>query len=71
MLHILTPTDCVRDRLAWFIYHNDFSGMSQAVEVASRQQVDLDLVKKWCDREGAPTKYEIFKANLDAKRKEI
>lgn len=68
ILHILTPTDCVRDRLAWFIYNEDFSGMAQAVGVGSQQDIDLELIRRWCEGEGALTKFEIFQANLEKGR---
>lgn len=66
LLHILNPTDCVRDRLAWFLHYNDFSGLSQAVSVARKQDVDLEIIKRWCEAEGAAQKFKIFLANLNA-----
>ena len=64
ILHILSPTDCVRDRLAWFIYDNDFSGLIQAVGVAFHQQVDMEAIESWCKKEKAAMKFAIFRENL-------
>ncbi len=52
VLHILSPTDCVRDRLAWFFYGRDHSALDQAVAVARQREVDLAVIKAWAEREG-------------------
>jgi hypothetical protein len=68
LLHILSATDSCRDRLAAFLFWNDFSGLDQALAVAFAQQelVALDEVRSWCEREGALEKYELFAARLAA-----
>jgi len=67
-LNILSATDSVRGRLAWFLYENDFSGMNQAVGVALYNDVDLDLILAWCGRERATHKFAIFRENLEARK---
>lgn len=66
LLHVLTPTDCVRDRLASFLFWNDFSGLEQALAVARTQRRKLELAKVegWCRKEGHPGKFELFKSRL-------
>ena len=64
VLYILRPTDCVRDRLAWFLFNNDFSSLEQALAVARHNPVDLDLIEHWCMREGEPGKYQTFADRL-------
>lgn len=64
ILHILSPTDCVRDRLAAFLWWNDFSALEQALAVTVRQGVDQNLVQAWCQREGKPEKYAIYRDRL-------
>lgn len=59
-LHILSPTDCVRDRLAWFLFGNDYSALEQALAVARRHAVDLAIVRRWCEAEGEPAKFSLF-----------
>ncbi len=61
-LNILTPTDCVRDRLASFLYDNDFSGLEQALLVAAaqRESVDLHAVERWCRTQGERAKGDLF-----------
>jgi len=48
---ILTPTDCVKDRLAVYIYWNDRQSLQQAIMVAKEQQIDLDDIKSWAKNE--------------------
>ena len=65
-LHVLSPTDSCRDRLAALLFWNDFSGLEQALAVfrAQRSHIDLALIKDWCARERRPEAYEIFAARL-------
>jgi hypothetical protein len=55
-LRILTPTDCVRDRLAAFYYWNDYTSLNAAVGVARAHvdQIDFALLREWTEREGGP-----------------
>lgn len=64
LLHILSPTDCVRDRLAWFLFNNDFSSLEQALAVAQLHPIDLVVIERWCRSEGEPQKFEIFADRL-------
>lgn len=64
VLHILTPTDCVRDRLSWFLYNNDYAGLDQAVVVAKSQIIDIELVRRWCSVQDETRKFDLFLARL-------
>lgn len=50
-IEILTPTQCVMDRLAAFYHWRDRQALDQAVAVAASQDVDLDVVRRWSDAE--------------------
>lgn len=67
LLHVLTPTDCCRDRLANFLFWNDFSGLEQALAVAGTQRaaLDLEVIGTWCRREGHAHKFELFRSRLE------
>lgn len=52
-LRIITPTQCVMDRLSWFIHHNDKQARQQAILVAVHQEIDWDDVRSWTEAEGA------------------
>lgn len=64
-LSILTPTDCVRDRLAAAIHWRDRASLVQAAAVAKRQKIDLDRVRTWCVAKGGERTFEDFMALLD------
>ena len=52
-LKILSPTDCVRDRLASFIHFKARECLDQALLVATAQEgVNLSRVRSWCVSEG-------------------
>jgi hypothetical protein len=65
-LHVLSPTDSCRDRLAALLFWNDFSGLQQALAVFRAQQgeIDLALIRDWCARERQPEPFAIFEARL-------
>ena len=47
ILHLLSRTDSVRDRLLWFYVHNDRSALSAAVGVAESSVIDADEIRRW------------------------
>jgi len=63
-LQILSPTDCVRDRLSWFLFYQnyDFSALEQALAVATRHDVELEKIRTWAIQGGASQRFEIFEA---------
>lgn len=63
-LRVVSPTDCVKDRLCAFYFWNDQQGLAQAVLVAESQNVDLKEIKRWSKIEGKEQEYEIFKKKL-------
>lgn len=68
LLHVLTPTDSCRDRLAALLYWDDFSGLEQAlaVAVAQREHISLSAIRAWCKDENAEEKYKLFANRLAA-----
>lgn len=46
-LRLLAPTECVMDRLAWFIHDADTQCLEQAVRVATLHSVDLKRIGRW------------------------
>jgi hypothetical protein len=57
---LLTPTDCVKDRLAIFYHWHDPQALEQAIMVAKAQKVDLKEVESWSKKEGKTAVYENF-----------
>jgi hypothetical protein len=54
-LHILSRTDCIRDRLAHFFHWNDYTALNAAVGVAVEKMDDIDvkLLRSWAALEGS------------------
>lgn len=68
-IKILSPTDCIVDRLASYMYaergpHGERKTLEQAVMVARAQPYNLDRIKKWCMKEGHPEVFEQFLTEL-------
>lgn len=65
-IKILTPADCVKDRLAAYIHWDDKESLEQAIMVAKAQKIDINEIKKWAQREfnGEKIKDFIEKLNL-------
>jgi hypothetical protein len=66
VLHILTPTDCVRDRLASFFWFHDRSALVAACGVAKSPSAEVDLaeIEAWAKREGEGERYGEFLERL-------
>jgi hypothetical protein len=52
ILRIISPTDCVKDRLAAYYYHHDRQCLEQARLVVASNNVDLIEIEAWSAREG-------------------
>lgn len=63
-LKLLSPTDCVKDRLAAFFHWNDKQSLEQAVLVFRDNKIDMREIKRWSLKEGMKDKYEIFVNSL-------
>lgn len=68
VLRLLHPTECVMDRLTWFIHNADRQCLYQAVQVALRHRVKLKRIERWAAGEGpkGPERFREFKAELRA-----
>ena len=53
-LAILSPLDCVLDRLAWHLDRGDAQTLEQAVDVARARRVSLADIEAWLADEPAP-----------------
>jgi hypothetical protein len=63
-LRMLNPTDCVRQRLSMYYRFGSESALKDAIAVASKNEVDMNLVERWSGWEWAGDKFEIFKKML-------
>jgi hypothetical protein len=68
-IQMLTPTQCVMDRLAAFFHWRDRQALDQAIAVASSQTVDLETVERWSASEGHGPEFVVFLEALTLKRR--
>ena len=62
VLRLLSPTDCVKDRLAGYYYFRDEQNLRQAIAVARAHSVDWRNLERWHATEGQAEGYVEFKA---------
>jgi hypothetical protein len=67
-LRLLSPTDCVKDRLAAYYHWNDRPSLEQAILVCKAAEVDLTEVRRWSVNEGMKDKFQDFRKALRASR---
>jgi hypothetical protein len=51
-IRIITPTQSVMDRIAWFVHGRDRQSRDQAIMVAKRQEILWDEIFEWAKAEG-------------------
>jgi hypothetical protein len=64
-LNILTPTQCVMDRLAAFYHWDDQQALAQAVLVADLHQVNIESIRDWSEEEGKTEQLARFLKQLE------
>ena len=64
ILKLLTPTDCIKDRLAAYYHWDDLQSLEQAVWVAEQNECDLSSIEAWSMDEKMMEKYKIFKRRV-------
>ena len=59
-IKILSPTDCVKDRLSSYIHFKARECLDQAILVGKKHPINLEAVREWCKGEGAESAFEDF-----------
>jgi hypothetical protein len=67
ILRIISPTDCVKDRLAWYYHYGDRQCLSQAILVSKDHQIDIGEIRKWSEGEGKLEEFEEIKEQLEGR----
>ena len=67
-IRILTPTDCVRDRLAAYFFWDDMQSFDQALLVARGNDINMPAIREWAKREGNREKFRKFRSELKKKQ---
>ena len=66
---MLSPTDCVKDRLCGYFYWNDLQSLDQAVMVSKSKKVDLKELERWAKAERMMEKLGVYMNALSKKKK--
>lgn len=64
ILKVISPTDCVKDRLAAYYHWGDQQSLFQATLVAQRHKIDVDEIRRWSLAEGKLDEFESIKRKL-------
>ena len=67
VLRMLSPTECVKDRLAGYYHWDDRQCLVQAVLVAQANQIDIEEVARWSKGEGKQALFKQIKHQLHIK----
>lgn len=65
-VRIISPTDCVKDRLAWYYHDNDTECLEQALLVATTHPVDIHEIERWSAVEGKSQAFSKIKHRFGA-----
>ena len=60
VLRLITPTDSVKDRLIAYYAWNDDRSLEQAILVAINNNINLNNIRSWSEKEQELEKYEHF-----------
>jgi len=64
ILRLLTPNDCIKDRLAAYYHWDDEQCLQQAVWVAQQNEFYLESVQEWSIKESAEDKFVVFEGMI-------
>ncbi len=65
-LRIISPSDCVKDRLAWYYHDNDKECLEQAILVAGSCPIEITEIERWSKAEGKLDIFNQIKHRLEA-----
>ncbi len=65
VIKMLSPTQCVMDRLAAWFHWNDRRSLIHAIWVCRKHPVNLSKIKRWAAGEDAPDKLNQFLLELE------
>lgn len=69
ILRVISPTDCVKDRLAAYYFWGDQQSLTQAVLVAIHNRISVSEVKRWSQSEGKIEGFEMFLKRYNVEKK--
>jgi len=64
VLQVISPTDCIKDRLAHYYHWGDRQCLKQAILVANNYQINLTEIEEWSRNEGRLAEFYKIKTEL-------
>ena len=64
ILRVISPTDCVKDRLAHYYYWGDRQCLKQAILVSTKQKINLKELREWSKVEGKLDEFDNIEKDL-------
>jgi hypothetical protein len=64
-LQIISPTDCIKDRLAHYYHWGDRQCLKQAILVASKHNINYKELQEWSKSEGKLDEFKKVKNDLE------
>ena len=68
ILRVISPTDCVKDRLAAYYFWKDQQSLTQAILVAKHNRISISEIKRWSQTTGNMKEFKIFLGKHSAKK---
>ncbi len=64
VLKIISPTDCIKDRLAHYYHWGDRQCLQQSIMVASSHDINIKELREWSKGEGKSEEFESIQDDL-------
>jgi hypothetical protein len=68
ILKVISPTDCVKDRLAAYYYWGDLQSLAQAILVASAHEVNFKEIERWSKTGGKLDEFNKIKNKFEIQK---
>jgi hypothetical protein len=68
VLRIISPTDCIKDRLAGYYHWDDLQCLEQATLVAQANKIDLVEIERWSVIEGKLDEFRRIRNKLTGRK---
>ena len=68
ILKLISPTECVKDRLSAYYFWNDQQSLAQAILVVQHNRINIDEIKRWSQSSGYFREFKIFYRRYTAQR---
>jgi hypothetical protein len=64
-LVLISPTESVKDRLAWYYHAGDRQSLHHAVLISKNQTIDIEAIEAWSEREGKLEEFAEFRGQYE------